>query len=180
MCEIWKDIEGYNGLYKISNTGRIIAYSRQREGYSYKAKRKTTRIYKEKELKITKGERYYFIILMKNGKYRTELLHRLIAKAFISNPYNKPNINHIDFNTFNNSISNLEWCTQYENIHHTMNNGRNKQLKGSECGKSKFNDIQVFEIRNMKKQGISEKEISEKYKVSKSCINRIINFKAYK
>lgn len=98
MIEIWKDIENYEGLYKISNTGKI----------------KSTRNNIELKQRINNKGRYY-INLSKNGKYKSFAVHRLVAKAFINNPNNFPDINHKDENPLNNNVTNLEWCTKKYN-----------------------------------------------------------------
>lgn len=113
--EVWKDIKGYEGLYKISNTGKIK---------SYHTRGNHQKVGKEHYItpsKTTTG--YYKVELMKEHKRRGYKLHRLIALAFIPNPLNKPYINHIDGNKLNNSLSNLEWCTQKENVNHAYNAG---------------------------------------------------------
>ena len=103
--EIWKDIPGYEGIYQISNLGRVKSF------YNYK--RDGNNILKPK---IKHG--YYQIGLRRNGIRKWHQLHRLIAKAFIPNPNNLPQINHIDENKLNNSIDNLEWCSvSYNNTY---------------------------------------------------------------
>ena len=81
--EIWKDIDGYEGLYQVSNLGRIKSLNYKRTG-------------RTKLLKLVKSNGYLDIILYNNGKYKHYLVHRLVAKAFIPNPDNLPEINHID------------------------------------------------------------------------------------
>lgn len=101
--EIWKDIEGYEGLYQVSNLGRV----------------KSLKFNKEKILKLlldSKG--YYKVNLYKNNKIKTYLMHRLIASAFISNPNNLPQVNHKDEDKTNNKVENLEWCTVDYNINY--------------------------------------------------------------
>ena len=78
--EIWKDIEGYEGLYQVSSWARV----------------KSLRFNKEKIMRTTKGTKYYKINLFRNKKQTTYLIHRLVAKAFIPNPNNLPEINHKD------------------------------------------------------------------------------------
>lgn len=101
MEEIWKDVVGYEGLYKVSNLGRVKSMNYHRSG-------------KEKILKTDKS-RYERVPLCKNGKETTETVHKLVAMAFIPNPYNLPQVNHKDENKLNNNVENLEWCTQSYN-----------------------------------------------------------------
>ena len=112
MKEIWKDIEGYEGLYQISNVGRVKRVE-------------TDRILKP--LKHTKG--YYRVELYKNGSQSKKLIHRLVAQAFIPNTENKPQVNHIDENKTNNVVSNLEWMTAKENLNHETHNERMSKTK---------------------------------------------------
>ena len=103
MEEIWKDIEGFEGKYQISNTNKV----------------KSNHFGKSIILKpaLNTGG-YNSVSLSLNNKAKSVTLHRLIMTAFIANPDNKPCINHIDGNKLNNSLSNLEWCTyKYNNIY---------------------------------------------------------------
>lgn len=118
--EIWKDIKNYEGLYQVSNLGKIksINYNRTKKSKLLK-------------FSITKG--YYRVHLCKNKKIKSYFVHRLVAEAFIDNPLNKPFINHLDCNTKNNYYKNLEWCTQKENINYAQKinssyNDRNKKV----------------------------------------------------
>ena len=101
MKEYWKDIEGYEGLYQISNLGRVKSF------------------YSGKVLKAYKTRNGYLSIrLSKNGISHGFSIHRLVANAFIPNPENKPEVNHIDEDKTNNKVSNLEWNTRLENMRH--------------------------------------------------------------
>ena len=102
MQEIWKDILGYEGLYQVSNTGKVISYSKNPNG-------KLLIPY------LTKG--YQSVSLTKKPIGRkTFLVHRLVAQAFLPNPQNLKEINHKDENKQNNNVCNLEWCTREYNM----------------------------------------------------------------
>ena len=118
--EVWKDVSGYEGLYKISNYGRVMIMSRfQDKGrFSHFSKQRT-------KLQFKNQRGYLRIGLIKNGKNKNFSVHRLVAEAFIPNPENKEQINHIDGNKENNHTSNLEWCTGKENCTHAFKNGLN-------------------------------------------------------
>ena len=107
MKEVWKDIDGYNGIYQVSNLGRI----RSKWAGSHSAFGKNYRI-----LKGSIGVTGYITIrLCKNGKYITKTLHRLVANSFLPKIAGKDFIDHIDGCRTNNSINNLRWVTQKEN-----------------------------------------------------------------
>lgn len=105
--EIWKDIKGYEGLYQISNTGKVKSLER------YMNNRKCEEIIKVPSL-TNKG--YYRLPLCKYGKIKYYYIHRLVAEAFINNFENKPTVDHIDRNKSNNCVSNLRWATYKEQI----------------------------------------------------------------
>ena len=107
MCEeLWKDIEGYNGKYQISNKGRLKSFAQDSTNGKIKYGNKTLKGY------------YDFVLYDDNGNKSTCAVHRLVALAFIPNPNNYPQINHKDENKANNSVENLEWCTNDYNSHY--------------------------------------------------------------
>lgn len=109
--EIWKEIDGFDGRYKISDNGRVMSFTRN----------KTDGI--EKQQFIYKG--YLFVSLQKkNGKSRNYLVHRLVAQAFIENQFHYPQVNHKDENKLNNNVENLEWCTNEYNSNYGSRNKR--------------------------------------------------------
>lgn len=122
--EEWKDIEGYEGLYQISNLGRVKSLKRQ-------IKRKNGVIYctNEKILKGSNNGLNYFKVQLrdKNSNKKYAYIHRLVAKHFIPNPQNKPCINHLDCNPSNNRVENLEWCTKKENTDYMIKLNRNER-----------------------------------------------------
>lgn len=119
--EIWKDIEGYDGDYQVSNHGRVRSFKQQ-----------TTRILKGS---LNKRTGYYRVSLCKNNKRKIKKIHRLVGIYFVDNPNNKPEINHKDGDKSNNYYKNVEWNTSKENINHAFKMGLMK--KGKQHHKSK-------------------------------------------
>ena len=107
--EIWKDVVGYEGKYMVSTKGRVYSLTRIRNNNG--------NVYKGRMLK---GEfcRGYYCVALLNGKGEHKLckVHRLVAIAFIPNPENKPQVDHIDGNSKNNNVWNLRWATPRENV----------------------------------------------------------------
>lgn len=141
MQEEWKDIKGYEGMYQVSNFGRIKSVSRERH---------TGGIIKDKMLKPRPNQKkstHFSVALFKHGNRENRQIHRLVAEAFISNPFNKPYVNHIDGNPRNNFVSNLEWCTPKENTNHAWRTGlcKNSTRKGKNNPNSK--PVNVFTIK---------------------------------
>lgn len=120
MEEIWKAIPDYENLYEVSNLGRIKSLERTKKTRSGALQKVPEKI---RALSYgTKGEHYAYVVLSKNGKNKTFLVHRLVASVFIPNPDNLPIVNHKDENKRNDSVDNLEWCdysynNTYRNIH---------------------------------------------------------------
>lgn len=118
LMEEWKDIEGYEGLYLISNYGRVLSLRRFREngnGGYYQDTKLLTQTY------ASTG--YKKVELVKNKKKQSIKIHRLVAKHFVANPYNYNVVNHKDGNPENNYFENLEWCRQIDNVNHAIEIG---------------------------------------------------------
>ena len=114
MKEIWKNVEGYEGFYQVSNLGRIRSLDRYVNGNHITC---DFQFVKGKMLKLKNNRSGYpTVMLRKNGTFKTVLVHRLVAKAFIPNPNNLPYINHKDENPTNSTVTNLEWCTPTYNL----------------------------------------------------------------
>lgn len=108
--EIWKDVIGYEGIYQISNFGRLKSFKKDKNG----------RIMSN----TNKNGWYFTVVLSKSGrkKMKTMRIHRMVAEYFIPNPENKQMVNHKDMNKQNNHVDNLEWCTTFENAKHAAIN----------------------------------------------------------
>lgn len=127
--ELWVNIKGYEGLYQVSNFGRIKSLERFRVG-----NHGAPTIVKERIMMPRKTKGYYQVGLCKNNRYKYCLVHRLVAQAFIPNPKHLPQVNHKDENTANCRLSNLEWCTSKYNINYgTAINRRAKTIEKPIC-----------------------------------------------
>ena len=102
--EVWKDITGFEGLYQVSNKGRIKSLAKNKMLKSFIC-----------------GSGYDEVLLYKNGHRKPKMIHRMVAEAFVPNESNKREVNHKDGNKFNNDFTNLEWVTPSENIRHSYN-----------------------------------------------------------
>lgn len=100
--EKFRDIEGYEGKYQVTSWGRVFNVDKQRFVYFEETEKSYLRV----------------DLFDKDGKRTHHKVHRLVAKAFIPNPLSKPQVNHIDGNKHNNSVTNLEWVTNKENFDH--------------------------------------------------------------
>ena len=149
-----------NGLYQVSNLGNVRSLN-----YN-----KAKKIQHLKKVVINKRG-YLAVGLSKNGIFKIKTVHRLVAETFISNPNNLPQVNHIDGNKMNNSITNLEWCTKNENQNHAVRTGL--MQRGQNRPSAKLTEKQVLEIYKLK--GVLKgQDIANKYGVSKNTINCIL------
>ena len=115
MIEIWKEIQDYEGLYEVSNLGRVKNLERlvkNKHGYR-----------KVKEKILTATSFNYACVFLSNGNVKQHYVHRLVATAFIPNPFNKEMVNHKSGNKLDNRLTNLEWVTRSENTIHAIENG---------------------------------------------------------
>ena len=125
MNEIWKSIIGYEGLYEVSDWGRVRSLGVWANVKSGSKRWRKGRVLKPQ--KYTNG--YLFIALSKNNVVKGYSIHRLVAQAFLPNPDNLPCVNHKDKNKLNNRVENLEWCTyEYNNNYQDHNEHISKKL----------------------------------------------------
>ena len=152
--EIWKDIKGYEGLYQVSNLGRVKS--------------------SKKILSPSKTE-YLKVSLSKNGAQNTHYIHRLVAQAFIDNKSNLPFVNHIDENKHNNNVNNLEWCDNKYNLNY--GNAQKKKAKSQ----LRYNVIQKDNKGNIVKVWESASQVAtmlnyKKETIRKSCRKGLKNY----
>ena len=168
---MWKPVKGYEGFYCVSDDGEIKALERTMH------KGKCHRTWHEHILKTAIDAKGYLrTSLSKNGKTSTVKIHRVVAEAFLENPFDLPQVNHIDGNKQNNSVSNLEWISQSDNMKHACKTGL-KLCSGENNSCSKLTVHDVVEIRN---SDLTQKELANLYGVSKTTIARVIHHKSWK
>ena len=155
--EIWKDIEGYEGAYQVSNRGRVKSLNYNRSG-------------KEGILKLGKDKDGYLqVVLCKNSKLKTVKIHRLVAQTFINNPNNLPEVNHKDENKENNCADNLEWCDRkynmnYRTVKQKIGAANQKNIRCIETG-----EIFSSMVEAERKTGINQTHIGK-------CANNIKHY----
>ena len=162
MNEIWRDVAGYEGLYQVSSLGRVRSF--HKDG---------------RVLKPGSKEGYLFVNLYRKGNVKNCKIHRLVAAAFISNPLNKPEVNHIDGNPSNNHADNLEWATRAENQRHAVATGLKVERQGEARHNSKLTNKQAEFIRD-NPDNLTGRQLAEKFGTVQSIIYSIQLGKTYR
>jgi hypothetical protein len=172
--ENWKDIQGYEGLYQISDLGRVKSVDRTKilptGGLQHLP---------ETIMKLHNNKGYWIAKLSKKSKIFSAKVHRLVAQHFHENPENKPEVNHLNGKDDNRAIS-LEWATKSENMQHSFRVGTHVSpaCKGEKNGQSKLTREQVENIRN-KYSNSSTRKLAAEYGVSNILISKIVNNKIW-
>ena len=160
MEEIWRDIEGYEGLYQVSNLGRVKS--------NYNKNRKT--ILKNR---VNRG-RYFTVLLYKNKRSKNFSVHRLVALTFIPNPENKTQVNHIDGNKLNNRAKNLEWVTASENQIHAYATGLQPKPEDRDKGRKKVKCLENKIIfKSLREAGLYMGNKEATSYISKACNGKL-------
>jgi hypothetical protein len=170
LHEKWRDVKGYEGIYQISNLGRVKSLSRlDKRGYKRK----------EIILKETINPRGYKYVVLQDKK--AKVTHRLVARSFLPNEENKKEVNHKNGNKQDNRLKNLEWVTHSENLKHACITGLKRIPKGDEHCNSKLTNQEAENIRMLYKMGNwTYKSLSKEFDVHESTVARVIKNKSYK
>lgn len=176
--EIWKDIKGYEGLYQISNLGRVKSLKRKVYAGRNKERWQNGKILSNNK---NNGKGYKVVALNKNGISKNKYIHRLVAETFLENPNNYKYVNHKDENISNNCLDNLEFCTAQYNC--TYNNVHIKRgLKNRNNIQNSKKICQLDENGNIIKIFPSISEASRCFNVSSQaisdCLRKIQNHSA--
>ena len=164
MNEIWEDIDGYGGDYQVSNFGRVKSFKHR------------------KPLIMKPGVDAYGypqVGLCRNNKHNSHKIHRLVAMAFIPNPLNKPEINHIDGCKSNNHVDNLEWVTAQENSRHAYATGLQVARQGEDGTTAKLTNKQAEFIRN-NPDGLTCRQLAKMFGVAETTIGLIQRGKSFR
>jgi hypothetical protein len=175
--EIWKDVEGYEGRYQISNHGRVKSLKR-------KGRSRDT-ILKGAIKKLACGKRTYRYFHLSNGDESNVIYaHRLVGLHFVANPHGYKYINHKDCDMLNNYYKNLEWCTQKHNIRHAFKNGlmqydliteeeKQRRLENRKFTKVTYDEF--VEIKEKYKTGdYTQYDLADEYNKDQSTISRLL------
>lgn len=183
IVEVWKDIKDYEGVYQVSSFGNVRSLDRYR---SYK---NTEHLYtvKGRVLKQKTTASGYNSVHLRTNKESWPVIHRLVALAFIDNPENKNTVNHKDGVKSNNTLSNLEWATESEQMIHAISTNLYKPPDilsftqyGTDSHNCKLEEKDIKDIKQLRESGKTYKSISILYKVGISQIFRICKNQSWK
>lgn len=151
--EVWQDIPGYEGLYYVSESGKI-----KNNNFVFDP--------------VINKDGYYQCLLRKDGGRKNFVLHRLVALTFIPNPENLPVVNHLDGNKLNCAKNNLEWATVKRNCNHAIETGIHNPF-GENNNNHTISNANVLEIKRLLSLGESSRKISSTLNISRSAIQHI-------
>jgi hypothetical protein len=170
ITEVWKDVVGFPD-YAVSNLGRVKRLTAQKGTWPGK-------ILKARMNGRRNGNYYFVSIPNESGEYFGKAVARLVAQAFIPNPKNKPEVNHLDGEKANNAVYNLEWSTHQENSTHAKQNGL--MARGSQSGTSRLTEKDIPLIRRRRANGKTYQSICDEFGVSNTCVRDIIIGRTWK
>lgn len=177
--EIWRDIQGYEGRYQISNIGRLKSLKRATQGTRSDGSTYTQQIRETMLLQTYNSTGYLGSSLYYAGVGTRCFTHRLVAQAFIPNPDNLPQVNHIDGDKSNNTIENLEWVSAKTNMIHGFTTGLITVPSGAESAHAKLTWEEVRYIRG-NPEGMLQKELAAMFGIGCSTVSHVQHYKTYK
>lgn len=176
MIEEWRNIREFEGWYQVSNDGKIRSLDRDIID-GRKIKGKLLKQYVDEQ-------GYKRVRLCRGGKHFNKQVHRLVADAFIPNPFNLPVINHVDENPGNNRVENLEWCTVKYNVNYGHRAERYAaKTQGESHYMHKLTEEDVINIRKEYKRGVKgfgTESLGKKYGVHRMTIKALLEGKSWK
>lgn len=176
-AEVWKPVNGYTGLYEVSDKGRIKALPKRIDSG------KCHRSWPEHIMQTAEDNKGYLrTVLSKGGKAKTVKVHRVVAEAFLHNPNGYTQVNHLDGNKHNNAASNLEWCDQSENMLHACRT-KLKLCNGENNSAAKLSAKEAEWIRTHYQKRHAEfgaVALGKKFGVHRKTIMRIASGKNWK
>lgn len=164
MKEIWKDVVGYEGLYKASNLGRVKSLPKKILQFYTKEKILCNKV-NRKNIK----KHYYYVGLLKNGIRKNLMIHRLVAQSFIKNKFNCKTVNHKDGDKLNNNVSNLEWMSLSDNHKHAFSIGLRDNHGNNHPGRKLFEK----DIKYIRGSSLSNQKLGEMFNVTRQCVLRV-------
>lgn len=175
MVEFWKPVVRWEGLYEVSNLGRVRSVSRLIKKQDGSLQRFRAHLLTARK----NGTGYLTVSLsdLSNGRKATARVHRLVAEAFIPNPLALPEVNHIDSDRTNARVDNLEWVTPSQNRYHGYHFGavRLPHRKGELTNSAKLSPPKVIEIKELAFRGLSSRQIARRFDVDKSTVLRVLH-----
>lgn len=182
---VLKAIPGYEGLYAASSDGHIWSYPK-----TWISANGSEHHHDGRWLKADTSDEYLRVVLRKNGKPRRFSVHRLVATAWHSNPFDLPEVNHDDGNKRNNSYGNLEWCTKSFNEKHAWRTGlkrdtnqrrltRQVTARAVNASRRKLTCKQADEVRERKAAGISWSALSREFHLARNALKAIVTGQSY-
>ena len=172
--ETWKPVIGYESIYEVSNLGRVKSLERK-----VPCDENRFKIVKSKIMFYEESKGYLRVKLCRDNKSKKFFVHRLVLSSFGKRIEGKDFVNHINGIKTDNRFENLEWCTTSENLKHAYSIGLAETFKGINHVNHKLTDNEVLEIYQLKNQGKTQQQISDKYNISRSNISLILSGKAW-
>ena len=173
-AEEWRDVPGYEGLYQVSNLGRVRSLDRV---VRHSRNASITRLRRGKILRPAHNS-YLTVILYKDKHEKNALVHVLVLESFVSIRPLGLVANHIDGHKHNNILSNLEWITQQENAMHAIEKGLTPI--GKQRSTAKANEAQVNKIRHLFASGVRFARLSEQFGLTRETIRDIVRRRSWK